>query len=371
MKDRLAERLLYKTMDWDTEILGEELSFLQDMSYYRYDYYEQFIPGVRYLGSLVRWLGQFDTKEEQDLMYNYVKNNLIYITREQIINLVYLSFSTIINPFIIDETSKILKIESFKVNKIINDDEYDKQKRRTLFIGLSDGSHIDVLRRSAELNNEQVLTSYSVSDEKIKELIKDLKKDLNEVNTFKNLILVDDFTASGTSYIRKEEGEFKGKLTKILPWLQAHCERDDLFEKNVNIVLLFYIATEDSLSYLEKIIGDYQKKIGSNFIFLIDSVQKIGNSVKFNQGKESQVFEILTKDKYFDKKIIDSSYKKGKHKIPQLGYNECALPLILFHNTPNNSLPILWLNCDTKKETFKGLFPRITRHKDEQYDESI
>lgn len=371
MKDQLAERLLYKTMDWDTETLGEELSFLQDMSYYRYDYYEQFIPGVRYLGSLVRWLGQFDNKEEQNLMYNYIKNNLIYITREQIINLVYLSFSTIINPFIIEETAKILNIESFKVNKIINDREYDKQKRRTLFIGLSDGSHIDVLRRSAELNNEQVLTSYSISDDKIKDLKKDLKKDKPDTDTFRNLILVDDFTASGTSYIRKEDGKFKGKLTNILPWLKTHNETTELFEKNANIVLLFYIATEGSLSYIEKQLKNYQKEIGTNFNFLINSVQKIGNSIKFDKKKESQVFEILTKDKYFDDDIIDSSYKKGKYDTPQLGYNECALPLILFHNTPNNSLPILWLNSDTKKNTFKGLFPRITRHKDEHYEESI
>lgn len=64
--------------------------------------------------------------------------------------------------------------------------------------------------------------------------------------------------------------------------------------------------------------------------------------------------------KYFDSNIINKHYKKGKHDNPYLGFNECGLPLILNHNTPNNSLPILWLPDDMR---YKGLFPRVTRHK--------
>ena len=371
MKDDLAQQLLNKTMGWDSSKLGEELSYLQNMSYYRYDYYEQFIPGVRFLGSLVRWLGQFQTKEEREKVYHFMKNRMIYVTREQMASLVDLSFSTIINPFIIEETANELKVNPYKVSKITQSQEYLKQKRRTLFIGLSDGSHIDLLRRSAELNNEQVLTTYFISSEKIKELKDDLIKDIPGISTFKTLILVDDFTASGSSYIRKEGVVFKGKLTKILREMCSNPELKDLYETNVSIILQFYIACQESIEIIKEYISEFQNDIGTNFNFMVRTVQKIENSIKLNKVEDSEIFQIIRKPEYFDSRIIDTSYEKGKHDDPELGYNECALPLILFHNTPNNSLPVFWLNYDKREDTFRGLFPRITRHKDEQYEQSI
>jgi hypothetical protein len=63
--------------------------------------------------------------------------------------------------------------------------------------------------------------------------------------------------------------------------------------------------------------------------------------------------------KYTDKEIVDNHFRKGKHDKPYLGFDECGLPLVLYHNTPNNSLPILWQEGDRK---IRGLFPRVSRH---------
>ena len=57
----------------------------------------------------------------------------------------------------------------------------------------------------------------------------------------------------------------------------------------------------------------------------------------------------------------DKAYNVGSTVRPYLGFDECALPVVLSHNTPNNSLPILWQDADDDKQ-FKGLFPRISRH---------
>jgi len=53
--------------------------------------------------------------------------------------------------------------------------------------------------------------------------------------------------------------------------------------------------------------------------------------------------------------------QKGKTPDAKYGYGDCGLPVILHHNTPNNSLAILWFyeNC-----TIRGLFPRVQRHKE-------
>jgi hypothetical protein len=90
-----------------------------------------------------------------------------------------------------------------------------------------------------------------------------------------------------------------------------------------------------------------------------DAIQVIEKTTTNTISNNPQFITIL-KD-YFDPSIIDSHYEKGKHIDPYLGFNECALPVILYHNTPNNSLPILWMQED---KSFTGLFPRVTRHKE-------
>jgi hypothetical protein len=88
-------------------------------------------------------------------------------------------------------------------------------------------------------------------------------------------------------------------------------------------------------------------------------LQEIGASLK-DQILENQKDFIELSKKYIDKSIIDRHWEKAKHEKYYLGYNECGLSIVLAHNTPNNSLPLLWWT--SKDNKFAGLFPRITRH---------
>ncbi len=56
--------------------------------------------------------------------------------------------------------------------------------------------------------------------------------------------------------------------------------------------------------------------------------------------------------KYYDQSVEDEHKRNVKH-----GYSECGLPLVLAHNTPNNSVFLLWERTRTKP-----LFPRYERH---------
>jgi hypothetical protein len=54
-----------------------------------------------------------------------------------------------------------------------------------------------------------------------------------------------------------------------------------------------------------------------------------------------------------------------KHKGPvPLGFSDCALPLVLAHNTPNNSICPLWMDTRDDPDSLKrrALFPRYERH---------
>ena len=57
----------------------------------------------------------------------------------------------------------------------------------------------------------------------------------------------------------------------------------------------------------------------------------------------------------------DEHFAVGGGRCPYLGFADCSLPLVLYHNTPNNTLPVLWYSWE---ETVYPLFPRVTRHKE-------
>lgn len=361
MRINLAESLLAKTLNWTQEEISTERKLLQALGDFKYNDYHQFSHGIRFIESLMRWLKQFETIEEKRIAYQFVKEKLIFISNEQMLHLVNIAFSEKIKPRIIAKSAETLKINPYHINKIVTSDEYKANLRKSLFIGLSDGSRIDQFRRASKINNEQVYPTYSISDIKSGEMIKDLQTKYPD-QKFNSVFLIDDFTASGKSYFRAEQK--KGKIYKFFTDLFESSKLDALIDKTaLDVHVLFYIATTYSINNTEASIREWQGSKSLNFKLSIDAVQLIDQSVS-DEILKDQAFVDLCR-KYFDstdETIIDSHYKVGKHEKPFLGFDECALPLVLNHNTPNNSLPLLWLPDDKQ---FRGLFPRVTRHKDE------
>lgn len=367
MRAQLAERLLVEIMGWGPDEIREKRALLQAIANFKYNEYQQFSPGIRFIESLVKWLKQFETADERQAAYEFIRTQLIFFSNDQIGHLVNITFSDKINPILIEKTAHQLQIEPYLVNKIQDSREYKEHLRRSLFIGLSDGSRIDQLRRnSKKISNEQVLPTYSISDDKAKDMLAELKRD-NYEGTFNTIFLIDDFTASGTSYFRAEKN--KGKVLKFLKALLnidvesgKSTEVSKLIKegKVIDVHVIFYVATETSLKRLDNAIKVW--KTTNNYLFncSVDAIQVIGDNVKDNVLKQSAFIAIAKK--YFDKSINDRHFKEAENnQHPYLGFNECSLPLVLNHNTPNNSLPILWFPED---KDHKGLFPRVTRHKE-------
>jgi hypothetical protein len=110
--------------------------------------------------------------------------------------------------------------------KVASSLEFRVRQRKCLFLGLSDGSHTDVFRRSnSQLSNEQVRQSHELTKDRIDDLRKELKQDLGkllardvaaEESVFRSVVLLDDFSASGVSYIRKRgDGTIGGKVGRF------------------------------------------------------------------------------------------------------------------------------------------------------------
>lgn len=380
MNSNLANKLLARTMNWKPKKLASELATLEFMGSMKYDAYDRFMPGMRFMSSLVLWLDSIDEKD-RDKAFDFIKKRLIFISSTQMNYLVDLLYDNKIRNILLNTATEEVKMPYYMLANEKVQKQFQIEKRSSLVIGLSDGAHTDILRRSAGFNNEQVLTNYYPDSKKLEDMLDELRNDelfKGRSNVFfRRIFLIDDFTASGKSFIRYEEedGKYHGKLKKIINELCAensdcdNCDKGEGFkhlsyllnpaQNEIKIDILFCIATQKAKNNIETALKAYldaypmKRKVD----FEVHVVQPIDDQITNAIKSDADLNEVL-KNHFVIEAVMSKSYKKGKHDEPWLGFDECALPIVLSHNTPNNSLPILWQD----HSSFHGLFPRISRH---------
>lgn len=376
MNSNLSNRLLASIMNWDAKKLASERETLEFMGSMKYDAYDRYMPGMRFMSSLVQWLNDIDA-EDRETAYKFIKEKLIFISSTQMNYLVDLLYDSKIRPILLDVATAETKMPSYMHSNAKVRNQFEIEKRSSLVIGLSDGAHTDILRRSAGFNNEQVLTNYYPDSKKLEDMLYELHSDdrLADLENpyFKRIFLIDDFTASGKSFIRfdDKDNKYHGKLKKIIDEICVESVEDDdnkhlscLFSPNrdeIQIDILFCIATEKAKDNIQKGLKGYLSTMMTKrkVKFGIHVVQSLEDSISENIKNDKALISVLKKDHHFiEKAVISKSYKVGKTDNPYLGFDECSLPVVLSHNTPNNSLPIIWQDADE----FHGLFPRISRH---------
>ena len=377
MNSNLANQLLASIMKWDAQTLASERAALEFMGSMKYDAYDRYMPGMRFMSSLVQWLNDIE-EEDRDEAYKFIKEKLVFISSTQMNYLVDLLYDSKIRPILLDMATTETGMPSYKRSSNVVHNRFEIEKRSALVVGLSDGAHTDILRRSAGFSNEQVLTNYYPDGKKLKDMLDELRKDdkLKSIEKpyFRRIFLIDDFTASGKSFIRYDEsdGKYHGKLKKIIDELctRGYVEKGQKIEhlsyllnpeQKIQIDILFSIATEKAKTSIKDNLDDYLKSVGwqDKVEFNIHIVQLLEDKLSNDIKSDNNLVRVLKKDKHFvEECVISKSYKVGKNDSPWLGFDECALPVVLAHNTPNNSLPIIWQGA----ERFHGLFPRISRH---------
>lgn len=369
MNETLAERLLANLMKWNATDVAKERPDLQLLAAFKYDDYQLFSPGMQFIESLALWLKQFLTLEERKIAYEFVRNQLVFISANEMAHLVTIAYPDIIRPLLIRKASLKNGSQEWLICSIVESLDFKVLLRQSLFLGLSDGAHIDIFRRNnPEISHEQVLRTHEISKERGLEMQEKLQEDLKEILNraatpeearFRMVFLLDDFSGSGISYVRKKNSDYAGKIYKF--YRDACTEKGDVFglfdhsELHVNLVL--YVASSPARTYLEKIC----KELFTSVQFDILTVHLLPESLRIRPKKDKRFVEIAKK--YYDPSIVDKSFRKGRHEKPYLGFNECGLPLILSHNTPNNSVSLLWYEEGLRK--YRGLFPRVRRHRDE------
>jgi hypothetical protein len=369
LKDQLAEELLAKVMGWKSPAeFVEHGRPLMAMSAYKYDEYQQFSPGMRFIESLALWLGQFKTPAQRKAALAFVRERLVFVSAAEMNHLVSISYPDHVRPFLLSKAAAESGLSRWHMGKVTNSLEFRVRERRCLFLGLSDGSHTDVFRRAnPHLQNEQVRQSHELTAERSMALREELVKDLarlfgrapsDDEAVFRSVVLLDDFSASGVSYIRKrEDGSYAGKVGKFLAALHdPSASLSRLFtSKSLEVILVLYMATETAEQVLFEGLSALCKPHGYEPNLVI--VQKFPETQRVTRGTLPE-FDALI-DGYYDSENETTSTALGGTNL-KYGFAGGAMPLVLSHNTPNNSLGLLW----AEGPNMRPLFPRVTRHKD-------
>jgi len=374
VRENLAEQLLGIVLGWDTPTAKEEIGKLRYLSSVKYDSYHNFEPGRRFMESLVLWLRNFKTIDERRVAYRFIMNRMLYISESQMDHLVGLLYPQRVLPILLEEAKEKLNFFSYQIKRIRNSETFQVIRRKTLFFGMSDGARMDAFRRKTELDHDQVSVSYELSKEKCERMQKALKKWLVENNikseaAFENVFLIDDFSGSGNSILRLENNTFKGKLPQFLneSFQNGSTLRKWCIEEGPKLFVATYLSTETAIKRLrkdsKKLIQSY-KHLNLASCCILDPLQKFEDNIKVPQpnNNDDQAFDRLL-NAYYDDRLEDEHTETGGKDVKH-GYAGCALPLVLFHNCPNNSVYLLW----AKTEELKGLvglnalFPRISRH---------
>jgi hypothetical protein len=362
MREQLAETLLRQVMEWGDEDVARERPTLQALADYKYDGYEQYNPGMRFIESLARWLGQFPTLNERHKAYLFFREHLIYISRAEMHHLVANSYLDAVRPRLLSRAAADEGVRPYLIGSIESSLAFRIRQRSCLFVGLSDGARTDVLRRANPvLSNEQVLADYHGLPNQADELLEELRDELKawgadgaDEARFSSMVLLDDFSASGLSYLRSEGGARKGKISKIAKLLAKVPElvsTDDL-----DVTVLLYIASERALEHLESELPRLAESIPGHW--RIAHIQKLGPESVTRRGDDPAVDALV--DLTYSDVIHDRHMKKGGTD-GRYGFADCGLSVALAHNTPNNSLAMLWADVGQAK----ALFPRVTRHREE------
>jgi hypothetical protein len=367
MNENLAEKLLVKVMKWNDEQSTEERQYLQAMARYKYDHYQQFSPGMRFVESLAQWLSQFKSIDEKLVAYDFIKKRLIFCSDSEMKHLVSMAYPDYIRPLLLREAARIISCPEHLITKIARSQEFEILQRQSLFLSLSDGSHIDWFRRlNKEISHEQTCTSYDISEGKAEDLKKKLREGLKKITNeepeeemcyFRYLVLLDDFSGSGKSYLRKEGGKYDGKIDKVFNNINNHDSplSKILDRENVFICTVIYMATEQAIKHLESIITEYLQDNGYKHELLV--VHPLDKNIRVQGGQDDDFLQLV--DKYYDSKVETDAMVVGGTEDFKVGFSNCRLPIVLNHNTPNNSVVLLWSHEDLK---LRGLFPRVTRH---------
>lgn len=264
-------------------------------------------------------------------------------------------------PILRQSVAERLSIAPYHVAQIEAHEQFRDELKHSLFLGLADGARVDELRRSAGLDTNQVEASYYLAASRIIAMSKKMGV------AFRNIFLIDDFYGSGKSVLRWEKddhwletyvegAEPKGHLQRFLDILQDAITSSSI-ESAPKVHVCLYVTTEQAISHIRRAVSDHSgwSQIG---LPSVSAALIIHDDSRLICGTSDANFDKILHDMYQPEVLMNEHRSVGGDKVVH-GFSDCGLPLVFGHNTPNNSVYLLWETLGG----YVGLFPRVDRYK--------
>lgn len=365
MKHALADELFAAVMHLgpdETDELVRRIRPLKHMSDYKFDSYGGYGAGIKFLETLSIWLEQFD-EGERDIAIDFIRNKLVFLSDREIQHALSLAYPDLVRPNLIRRAAVQLGVDPWRITTVLDSLEFRVLQRRTMFLGLADGARLDQFRRANRaLVHDQFCVTAEPPDRVAQGFRKDLVKWLEDAGsdaegTFCHFVLIDDFTGSGFTALRQgADGAWSGKLFHVKNALDQLVGAG-IAAADYTVDVVIYTASAKA----EDALRDQLAKAGFDD-WELSVVQVIPNSHLVDTDSD---FADLCRAHHDP--VVDDKIKADAASPPAaLGFRDSRLPLVLSHNTPNNSVGVLWENTvDDPKSTkkFSPLFPRHERHK--------
>jgi hypothetical protein len=369
VKTSLANRLLRAVVELDEEDEAKLVPRLMMMAELKWDSYEGFRAGQRFMESLVRWLQEFPDQAARRRWMDFLLNQLVFVGAAEVDHLIAVAYPDFIRPAVLERVAAASGIERHRKAQLLNAAAFKVEQRRILVFALSDGARLDMLRRNSDLSHEQFVPGPTVPETRRVDLIKKLRTALTvhggseAESTFNHVLLVDDFYGSGTSLIDTIEGKdgavtLGGKVAKFCDYAngltEAEGDQPVVFAKDYRVTILLYMASARAKRHIEESLA----RAGLAERWSLEVVQT------FDDGCEVSDTDLLTDCDTFWDPVLEDEHKKRSAR----GYKDCALPIVLHHNSPNNSVSPLWADStgrrreDLQSRNRRALFPRYERH---------
>ena len=378
MNQDLGLRVLGEIMGWSDDKAREEYAWLRLMARLKYDGYRDFQAGMRFIESLATWLQQF-TIGEREAAYAFVRESLVYVGPTEIHHLVEQFFPQVVQPHLFRTITRSLGI---RYHEILSHPSalstVQGALRGTLIMGLSDGARIDQIRHvnTGVFSNEQVVHSTQIDPDKWRDLLVQLRDDRQDANVqFRIVYLVDDFAGTGSSFLRfdKTDNRWKGKLIRFRDSLDRAMDElgsDGLLAADWRLCAHHYIASACASVTIQERLQNLRHQDKRSWPDAMSASFGIvlPEDLPIDRGDSPSAGFVPLTQKYYDPQIRTRHTDVGGADHLGLGFGGSALPVVLEHNTPNNSVALLWAETDggssgtVPTPAMRPLFRRRQRH---------
>ncbi|WP_162427871.1 phosphoribosyltransferase-like protein [Pontibacter pudoricolor] len=331
----IKEQYRNKITQWSAEDEGrhfleidQKIRFLADQLYL--DYEPTFGPFPDFISRLASWVFNVDDEEDQKLLLTLVPK-IFYVGREEFNCLHRTAFNSHIVPWLVENGDR-------KFEDILYESDLENAISQTWFCPVTDSFRINQFYHLNQISSKHTfrpdwrsLTKFGDS-QKIIEYIR--------INNVKNLVLLEDFVGSG------------GQASSPIKFACQLLE--DVKSKigwEVRILFLPMIICPKGFDHINNtVVWQYNELLSFKPIIRIGETDVINDdSIKLNH--QLNPYAELMKRQFA--KVLGSSTSGEHKKLSEFGYKNTGGTVVMFTNTPNNSLPVIFVESDTWSPLFK------------------